>query len=656
MDLDTKVEELSGVGLKIAKRLARIEIKTVSDLLYHFPRHYLDFSQVVPIANLNLDDFATIRGQIWQIKNRRTRRGTFLTEAKITDSSGMISVTWFGRFYLPQILKVGEEVYLSGKVEGFGNKRTFTNPQFEIGDKKIHTGRLVPIYPETEGITSKWLRGKVAYTLEELKGKIPENIPEEVLKRQGIGRREESFSKIHFPKNLGETKSARERFAFEELFFIQLKTLERRKIWQEKKRAVTLNLPLRVRKKFESGLPFKLTNAQKKVIEEVLKNLRGSTPSLRLISGDVGSGKTVVAAFAALAAASSGKKTILAAPTEILAFQHHKTLSQLFKDSKTKVSLFTASKKGRGADVIVGTHALIHAKTSFENVGLVIVDEQHRFGVAQRTKLAKIHVKEDIYPHFLTLSATPIPRSLAFILWGDLDLSVIDELPSGRTIPKTYIVPKEKRGGAYGFLREKMKEGRQAFIICPFVSESENFETVKAATSEFERLKKEVFPDLKLGLVHGRLKSKEKENVLDKFSKGKLNILVATPVVEVGIDIPNATVMIIEGAERFGLAQLHQLRGRIARSTHEAFCFLFSDSETESVKKRLSALTKISVGFRLAEVDLKLRGPGDVFGTRQHGHFKLKTADLTDLDLIEKARKEAGSVLASNVHIALPRD
>lgn len=648
MQLDFKIYEVSGVGLKVTKKLARLEIHSVKDLLYHFPRHYLDFSNLIQIAKLNEGELATIHGQIWQLKTRRRRGGLFLTQAKIIDKTGTASVTWFGKPYLGQILKTGDEIFISGKVTIFEGKISFTNPEFEKGNKKIHTRRLIPIYPETEGLSSKWLRTKISSLLLDLKGKIAENLPKEVLKRQKLPEREKAFVNIHFPKSQDEAQEARERFAFEELFFIEFENLFKRQKWAKEKKATSLILPKNLKNKFEKNLPFTLTLSQKRVINEVLDDLSKKKAALRLISGDVGSGKTVVAAFAALAAATSLKKTIIAAPTEILTFQHHKTLSKLLSPFKISISLYTRSHKGSDAQVIVGTHALIHKKKPFENVGLVIIDEQHRFGVRERAKITKQFVENGIYPHYLTMTATPIPRSLALIIWGDVDLSLIDELPKGRKTPKTYIVPKEKRTGAYQFLRAKIDEGRQAFIICPFVSESETFETVKAATSEFERLKKDVFPDLKLGLVHGKLKSKEKEEVIDKFSKKKLDILVATPIVEVGIDIPNATVMIIEGAERFGLAQLHQLRGRIARSTHEAFCFLFSETGGAEAKKRLVALKKIDSGFKLAEIDLKLRGPGEVYGTKQHGFPQLKIADLTNLELIEKVRKEAQIVLKKN--------
>lgn len=648
MDLDTKVENILGVGQKTARKLKKLEIENVHDLLYHFPRTFVDFSRTTQIVNLSPDTPTTIKGQVWQVKNRLTRGGRFLTQAKIADSTGTIDVFWFGKPYLPQILKVGQDIYLAGKAESFGNSLRLTNPEFETGNTKVHTGRIVPIYPETQGLSSKWIRAKIAFILAKLKGEIPETLPQGVVKSQNLNPREDALRKIHFPKTIKEFEIAHKRFSFEEIFFIQLATLLKRKAWREKKTAIPLALPKKLKEEFEKSLPFRLTSAQKRVIDEVLSDLTQSQPATRLISGDVGSGKTVVAAFAILASYYSGKKTIIAAPTEILAFQHFKTLSRLFLPFKVSVSLYTASRKDKEKNVIVGTHALIHKKEPIENVGLVIIDEQHRFGVSQRAQIAKSHKEGKSYPHFLTLSATPIPRSLALILFGDLDLSLIGEVPPGRKIPKTFIVPLEKREGAYQFLKVEIKKGRQAFIICPFVSESETLDSVKAATSEFERLKVQVFSDLVLGLIHGKLKSKEKEGVLANFRKRKINILVATPVVEVGIDIPNATVMIIEGAERFGLSQLHQLRGRVARSKYDAFCFLFSESKSEMTRKRLRTICEINLGYKLAEADLKFRGPGVVFGTRQHGHLKLKVADASNLDLVERARFEAMRSIRNN--------
>jgi ATP-dependent DNA helicase RecG len=649
ISLDSRISDFKGVGPKTTKKLIKLEIESIGDLLYHFPTRYLDFSKIEKIANLKIGEERTIKGEVWQIKNRATKGRLILTQALVSDSSGTCEVIWFNQPYLTRNIKQGLAIYLSGKPEIYHSKLMFINPEYEIVRENIppiHTARLVPIYPETRGLSSRWLRLRIFEILEELEGKIRDFLPGQTKIRQNLDDLSQALEKIHFPQNLEEAQESRKRLAFEELFQIQIVSLLKRKKWKETRKTRALRLGKKVLDNFKGKLPFKLTNAQGRVIYEILSDLERQQPANRLLCGDVGSGKTVVAAACALAAFYSGTKSVVMAPTEILAFQHWQTLSLILGYFGVKVTLYTRTRKEEQGDVIVGTHALIHSKKPFENVGLVVIDEQHRFGVLQRKKIFVESAKgAGFFPHFLTLSATPIPRSLALTLYGDLDLSLIDELPPGRKKVQTYIVPPEKREGAYDFLRKKIQEGRQAFIICPLIELSETLDTVKAATHEFEHLSKEIFPDLSLGLLHGRMKSKEKEKVLTQFKEKKLNILVATPVVEVGIDVPNATIMIIEGAERFGLAQLHQLRGRIARSTYDAYCFLFSNSKSLKVVRRLSALRKIDLGFKLAEIDLSIRGPGEIFGTKQHGLPKLKVADLTDLDLIEKARREAEIII-----------
>jgi ATP-dependent DNA helicase RecG len=476
---------------------------------------------------------------------------------------------------------------------------------------------------------------------------IEEFLPEEMVKKEGLMAEKEAVSQIHFPSNKALAEKARERLAFDELFLIQLSALLRRREWQEK----ALGHPLAVDQEkvlaFLASLPFTLTGAQKRSLKEILADLGKDQPMNRLLQGDVGSGKTVVAAASAYVTFLNGYQTLLMAPTEILANQHSATLKTLLIPLGVPVELVTGSHKNSSkckelAGVTVGTHALLHQQFDSAKVGLVIVDEQHRFGVEQRLLLAK----KGHSPHFLTMTATPIPRTIALTLFGDLDLSVVDELPEGRLKVKTWVVPKEKRQPAYEWIHDRVKDTpEQAFIICPLIEESETLTSVKAVTKEFGLLSQVIFADLRLGLLHGRLKAKEKEEILNRFKEGRLDILVATPVVEVGIDIPNATIMLIEGADRFGLAQLHQLRGRVGRSLLQSFCFLFTENENPLVIQRLKALETTYLGGELAEIDLKLRGPGEIYGTRQHGFPDLRVASFSDLSLIQKTRKAAELVI-----------
>ena len=453
------------------------------------------------------------------------------------------------------------------------------------------------------------------------------------------------MTNIHFPTNIRLANTARERFAFEEFFLIQLAALKRKSEWQAKQKTDPFVVDQEKVMGFIADLPFPLTKAQNKVIKEIIVDLKEEKPMNRLLQGDVGSGKTVVAAIASLITFLNGRAVLLMAPTEILAKQHFQTLESLLKPYGIKVGLQTGSKKTKyRSDLSVGTHALIFSKKPLENIGLTIIDEQHKFGVAQRSQLRS----KGLVSHFLTMSATPIPRTMALTLYGDLDISVIDELPSGRKKVKTFVVPREKRDGAYKFIREQVQKGNQVFIICPLIEPSETLVSVKSAKAEWERLSSEVFPEYSVGLLHGRLKGNEKDSVIKKFKEGKLNILVSTPVVEVGIDVPNATVMMIEAAERFGLAQLHQIRGRVGRSSEQSYCLLFTEKENSENLSRLKNLEKKHVGLELAELDLRIRGPGQLYGTAQHGIPTLKVANLSDVELIEKTRKEATRVLKSD--------
>lgn len=641
LDLDLEIEKLPRVGSSFAKRLERLGIFKFRDLLYHFPFRYEDASRIIPIAHLKPGSNYTITGEIWQIKNVRTARGKFLTTAQVADKSGVLEVIWFNQPFLTRNLEAGQKVNLFGKLGEFNKHSVLYNPEYElltaVKEKlgTVHTGRIVPIYEETRGISSKWLRARVDAIFKE-NVMFNEYLPEEVLRKERLLGINEAIREIHFPTNFEKLSQSRERLAFEELFLLQAQAYYYKNAWAQRAKTKSLTISDNKLELFAGSLPFELTNAQKRAVEEIRQDLSREIAMNRLLEGDVGSGKTVVAGISAYIAHANKTQSIILAPTEVLAFQHHKTLTNLLSNFGVSVDLVTGSRKPKQlrnlGDIVVGTHALLEEKIIFGKVGLLVIDEQHRFGVAQR---ALLRTKSKT-PHILTMTATPIPRSLALTLYGDLDLSVIDELPKNRLKVATFLVPKEKRTGAYEFIKKRVGLGEQAFIICPFIEPSETLASVKSATLEFERLRKEVFPRLRLALLHGRLRSKQKEETLADFKSGAFQILIATPVVEVGIDVPGATVMMIEAAERFGLAALHQLRGRVGRGNLASYCLLFTQSSNPKILGRLRLLTKYHSGIELAEMDLKMRGPGELFGTVQSGLLNLKIADLTDLSLIER--------------------
>lgn len=653
MDLQTPIVKAGRWYQRNARGLEKLGIYRLSDLLFHIPFRYEDFSLISKIGQVQPGEIVTIEGTATEIKNNYARNGLKIQKATIADGTGTIDVTWFNQPYLTRVIKKGDTVSLSGKVDYFGKAPQMQSPEYEIitgQNERLHTGRLVPIYPETKGITSKWLRRQIYVLLSLEQTQTLEYLSEEIRSRNNLMNLYTSLQTIHFPKKLEQTKGAKERLAFDEVFLLQLKALKRRREWKEQLEGS----PFQVEKhkenieKFVKSLPFTLTDAQQKAIAAIFEDLADAKPMNRLLEGDVGSGKTIVAAIAMYLAHLNKKQSVLMAPTEILAQQHHATISNLLSPFGVKVELVTGSKKLKienlklKIDILIGTHAVLSEKINFDNLGFVVIDEQQRFGVLQRGLIRK----KGKNPHLLTMTATPIPRTVALTLYGDLDLSLLDEMPKGRRIIKTWLVPKVKREAAYKWIEKQLKETQsQAFILCPFIEESESMQTVKAATKEYDRLKKDVFPNLRLGLLHGKMKTKEKDNILENFRKGLFDILVCTPVVEVGIDIPNATIMVIEAAERFGLAQLHQLRGRVGRAQLQSYCLLFTESENELTKKRLKALESYHVGPELAELDLAFRGSGDLYGTMQHGQNTLKIASFSDTWLIEKAREEAKLVL-----------
>lgn len=659
----TPISEVHSIGPAYAARLKKLDIYTVEHLIYHFPFRYDDFSKIAQIVNITLGEKLSIVGNVWQIKNIRIRSGKFITKAIVADQTSIIEVIWFNQPYLTKTIKAGTPISLSGKVEAEGTKLKMISPTYELIHNRqdqserplqqpLHTGRLVPIYPETEYVSSKWLRSKIALLLPEYLKAEKDFLPEEIKKRYSLINLETALGQIHFPKNLDEVTEARQRLSFDELLLIQLTTLKRRLHWKANKTAPMMQIDINKVEELTKSLPFMLTDAQDRVIKEILDDLRKPTPANRLLQGDVGSGKTVVAAVASFISFTNGFTTLLAAPTEILTFQHQKTLKAVLGKYGIKVGIWTGSKKEQG-DIICGTHALLHNYHATKPVGLVIVDEQHRFGVAQRGKLFVGHNQKQT-PHLLTMTATPIPRTTALTLYGDLDLSVIDEMPQGRKKIATYVVPNNKREAAYQFIEKQILAGHQAFIITPFVEPSETMTSVKAAIEEFAKLKNKFSKGIKLGLLHGRLSSKEKERQINKFKKNQINILVATPVVEVGIDVAGATVMMIESAERFGLAQLHQLRGRVGRGDQQSYCLLFTITKAENSIRRLKSMERVYSGLELAEIDLKIRGPGEVLGLKQSGFTNLKIADLADYSMVASTQTEAKNILESQLLTRYP--
>ncbi|HET7098776.1 MAG TPA: ATP-dependent DNA helicase RecG [Patescibacteria group bacterium] len=650
MNLDSPITDLPKVGPILTNKFKKLGINTVNDLFYHVPSHYLDYSLITTVNKIHLGDTVTIHAKIVSITNIISKKGIRMQIGSVEDSTGKLMVVWFNQPFLTRILYPGKLVSLSGKIGFFNKKLCLSSPDYEIletgNEETVHTGRLVPVYPETAGLSSKWLRRTVltAYVLPTIDFK--DFLPKEILTKEKLVSLKEAVDKIHFPKNEKEVEVGKKRLAFNEMLFLQLKSLRKKINWQKNKTLFKLKIEDSIVKKFINSIPFKLTESQNKSVREILSNMQNEVPMNRLLQGDVGSGKTVVAAIGAFAAFTNGYQTMIMAPTQILAEQHYKTIKNLFSPFNIRISLLTSDVKIQAlgqSDVFIGTHSLIHSKVNFEKVALVVIDEQHRFGVEQRSILTK---KSGI-PHVLTMTATPIPRTIALTTYGDLELSVLNEMPTGRQKITTWAVPDVKRDGAYDWIKKQVKDNKsQAFIVCPLIQDSdkETMKDIKSVTTEFSNLKSQ-FSNLTLGLLHGRMKPTEKNEILEKFRKGKIDILVSTPVVEVGIDIPNATIMVIEAAERFGLAQLHQLRGRVGRGDKKSYCLLFANVHSGNAFRRLKAMEKMHSGFELAELDLDLRGPGDIFGTNQSGFAELKIASWSDFELIKKTRDLAEIII-----------
>ena len=655
MNLSPSIETLPLIGPTYAKRLKRLEINTLEDLLYHFPTRYNDLRLVTTINSIQPGETVTIKGEIISSQNIFVRSGKKIQKITIADKTGHIEATWFNQPFIITTLKKGLKVAVSGKVDIFAFKATFTSPEYEIirdNQPFIHTSRLVPIYPQTRALSSKWLRSRIAPIILKSSFSVDDWLPNSLKRKQNLIPLGKALKKIHFPDSDTDQKSARKRLAFDELFLLQLASQSRKALWKNKKSSHALTIDQKKINHFTQNLPFTLTQAQNKTTKEILGNLNKTQPMNRLLQGDVGSGKTVVAAIAIYAAYLNGLKSALMAPTEILALQHEKTIRSLLEPMGVKISTHTSSKKldarrsQLNADVYIGTHALLFRKIP-KDLGLLVIDEQHRFGVKQRAKL----LKAPKTPHLLSMTATPIPRTIALTLYGEMDLSVIDQMPKGRKIVKTWVVPKKKRNKAYSWIQKQITTQKtQAFVVCPLIQESqaEKLTQVKAAETEYQFLKEKIFPDLKIGLLHGRMKAKDKQSIITRFRQKKLNLLVSTPVIEVGIDIPGATIIVIEAAERFGLAQLHQLRGRVGRGDDQSYALLFASTTKSQSLKRLKAMETQNSGFTLAELDLKLRGPGQIHGIKQHGFTKLKIASFSDQILISQTHKLAKTLISQD--------
>lgn len=693
LDLETPLEALPSVGPKFWQKFKRLGLKTARDLLYNFPVRYEDFSEIYQINDLEPGQQATIQGIVEEVDIRHTwKKHLTIVEAKIRDESGIIRAVWFNQPYVKNVLRPGKLANFSGKVSVSEEDVYLSHPTYELVSfrETKHTARLVPVYPETKGLTSKGIRFVVQPVLASLQN-AADWLPEEIRETRNFPELTRALHQIHFPEKLEDAESAKKRFIFEDLFLLQLLNL-RQKLKLAQQKAPAIETDLEELKQILGYLPFELTSSQKRSFWEVVQDMSRPRPMNRLLQGDVGSGKTAVAALAAIVTAEKKFQTAVMAPTEVLTKQHFETFRKLFKrlpaEKQPVLALITSHQNKiiyendleaeigkkeaqkliqRGeAQVIIGTHALIQKSVSFKKLGLVVIDEQHRFGVDQRSRLAQTTKSparkksgaetEPQLPHFLSMSATPIPRTLMLTVFGDLDISTIDELPSGRKPILTKIVSPENRPKAYGFIKAQIIKGRQAFVICPRIdppaadgkqpdARQAKLWEVKSVKEEYERLKQRIFPEFRVEMLHGQMKSSEKEEIMRSFREGKTDILVSTSVIEVGVDVPNAVIMMIEGADRFGLSQLYQFRGRVGRGEHQSFCFLFTDSKSRTVIERLKAIVNAKNGFELAERDLELRGPGEFIGQKQTGLPDIAMSGLRNTALVRDSRQAAVDTL-----------
>jgi len=682
--LDGPLSQLRAAGRGVAQKLERLGLGTVRDLLHHFPRRYNEIRQVKDLRPLEEEQAAVVT--LWEARAVTVGAGgARATEGVVGDETGNVRVVWFGQPYLARSLKPGARLLLSGRVGVHRGQPTFESPDHEPmpgEDASLMPGHLLPVYPSTEGLSQRALRRAAREALAEALPNVQETLPSELRVRQRLLDLQEALSQAHFPDGSDRLEAARRRLALEELLLLQLWALGHRREWRVPGSGIPLPAQPKVLEAFLSSLPFHLTAGQQRAMEEVLKDMEQPVPMNRLLHGEVGSGKTVVALAALLTAATNGYQGALMAPTEILAEQHFLTVSTLLagaarpRQEKRRVTfhldphpqplsigLLVGSMSARQKeetyqqladgtlDMVIGTHAIIQEGVTMPKLALAVVDEQHRFGVAQRSALRQR--SSGRRPHLLVMSATPIPRTLTLTLYGDLDISAIGEMPAGRQPVRTRWAREHQRQASYDFVRRQVEQGRQAFVVCPLIEESEALQ-VRAATKEHQRLSQEVYPDLRLGLLHGRQPAREKSRVVEAFRQGEMDVLVSTPVVEVGVDVPNATVMLVEGADRFGLAQLHQLRGRVGRGQHPGYCLLLAEDPSPEAQERLALVERLQDGFALAEEDLRLRGPGEYAGVRQSGMPDLHMARLSDRELLLLARQEAAAMLERDPHMERP--
>jgi len=636
------LSQIPGIGSKTLEKLKRLDINSSQDLLYHFPNRYIDFSHSVKINSIIENENVTITGKVLDFKNIYTRTGKNIQKAIIADNTGKIDLIWFNQPYLSQSIKTGDTLSFAGTVNLYLNKKTIIAPVHG----QYNTGKIISIYPETSGLGSNWFRKTIQTQIQNLLNPIKETLPSNLIKKFKLLDLKTSLLQIHCPNNPQILEQARNRLATEEILSLQIKSYLSKKDWLKKIPKTKIKMTKIIDQKIKNlikSLPYKLTDSQNKVLSEIFSDLINPNQVMnRLLQGDVGSGKTIIALLACYLTYLNKSLSVLIAPTEILANQHFQNFQEILKDKDVPIFLLTGSKKidlkkipKNG--ILISTHAIIYQKLNLKNkISLLIVDEQHKFGVKQRSFLNS-SLK---LPHCLTMTATPIPRTISLTLLGNLDISIIDALPQNRLQIKTFLVPDHKKTDCYKWIEKEIKKTNcQAFIVCPFIDLSESMVSVKSAIKEFEYLSKDVFPNLKLGLIHGRIKTTDREKIIKQFQNNQLNILVTTPIIEVGVDIPNSSIIIVQSADRFGLAALHQLRGRVGRGHQQSYCYLFTESTNQKAVNRLNFLEKNHNGLKIAEYDLKTRGPGEAFSTIQHGFPSLKIASFSDTKLISLSQE-----------------